>query len=90
MPLTIELYKIVDDTEQLIMTCDEKYNRNTENELLCNAAIQSMEYNQEILDDYKIKVTFPTTYNTEEYANLVDYIDVEIQSWQKIKKVGEV
>lgn len=86
MPLEIQLYKIENDTEQLVMTCDESYTRNTENELICNSSTQQMKYDQEILDNYKIKVTFPTIYNTEEYTNLVDYIDVEINSWQKLEK----
>ena len=84
IPLTIELYKITDENEERIMTCDETYTRNSENEVVCNSPIQQMEYDKEVLDNYKIKVTFPTMYNTEEYADLVDYIDVEIKSWQKL------
>jgi hypothetical protein len=35
------------------------------------------------LDNYKLKVTFPSQYNGEVYSDLVDYINIEIKSWQK-------
>ena len=82
MPLTIELYKVT-DTDTLLMTCDETYSRNDNNELVCNAPLQEMSYSANNTDTYKLKVTFPSTYNTEEYSNLTDYIDLEIKSWQK-------
>ncbi len=84
MPLIIELYKIDNDTETLLLNCDETNSRNQDNELVCNLDIQQMAYNQEILHNYKIKVTFPEEYNTLEYTDLVDFIDIEIKSWQKI------
>ena len=84
MPLDIKLYKIVDGKEEPILTCDESFSWNENNELLCNTATQRMEHSQEILDDYKLKITFPEQYNSEEYSELVDYIDLEIKSWQTI------
>ena len=86
MPLDIKLYKIVDDTEELIMTCDEKYTRNEENALVCNSEVQEMSYIEESLDNYIIKVEFPAQYNDIEYSDLVDYIDITIKSWQKTGK----
>lgn len=83
VPLVIELYKSNGLTEQLVMTCDESYSRNEKNELVCNSTIQTMDYKKEELDDYKLKITFPEIYNSNEYAGLVDYIDLEIKSWQK-------
>ena len=83
MPLDIELYK-VGETEELIMKCDETYSRNEKNELVCNSSIQTLEHTEETLDNYKLKVTFPSEYNSLEYTNLADFIDVEINSWQKL------
>ncbi len=83
MPLVIELYKI-EDNEILLLTCDETSSRNQDKELVCNSSIQQMNYDQEILDNYKIKLTFPSSYNTLEYTDLVDFLDVEIKSWQKL------
>lgn len=87
MPLTIELFK--EGIENPILTCDESYTRNTDNELVCNSPYQEMNYDSDILDEYKLKVTFPKEYNTPEYSNLVDFIDLNIQSFQKIKEIGE-
>ena len=36
-------------------------------------------------DDFKIKISFPEAYNNLEYTELVDYIDIDISSWQKTK-----
>lgn len=82
MPLTIELYKI-GNNEELLMKCDETYTRNEKNELVCNSKIQEIDYSNEVMDNYKLKVAFPETYNSEEYADLIDYLNVEIKSWQK-------
>ena len=87
MPLVIELFK--EGIEQPIMTCDETYTRNNENELVCNSPYQEMNYDKMNLDEYKLKVTFPKEYNTVEYSDLVDFIDLNIQSFQKTEKAGE-
>lgn len=84
MPLNIELYKI-GEKEELLMRCDESYNRNASNHIVCNSDIQTMTYSEEMKDDYKLKVTFESAYNNEVYAELVDFIDLEINSWQKLK-----
>lgn len=83
MPLKIELYKLEEDKENLIMTCDETYTRNSNNALVCNSSVQKMDYTNKSLDNYIIKVEFPKEYNGIEYSELVDYIDVKIKSWQK-------
>ena len=50
-----------------------------------------MTYSNSEIHNYKLEVEFPSTYNSEEYTNLVDYINLEINSWQKIsKKIGSV
>jgi hypothetical protein len=83
IPLIIGLYKVDGGSEELILTCDELYTRNSENELICNSSTQEMGYSAIKLDNYKLKVTFPSQYNGEVYSDLVDYINIEIKSWQK-------
>jgi hypothetical protein len=82
VPLVIQLYKL-NGEEELVLTCDETYTRSLENELICNTPIQEMGHDSELSDNYKLKVEFPNEYNDEVYSNLVDYIDIEIKSWQK-------
>ena len=79
-PLIIELYK--DDT--LVMSCDETYSRNENNELVCNSPIQELSHDDENMDDYKLRVTFDGLYNDIVYSNLIDYINIEIKSYQKV------
>ena len=55
MPLLIELYK----NDELVMTCDENYSRNTDNALVCNSDIWELEHNSTKTDDFKIKISFP-------------------------------
>jgi hypothetical protein len=84
VPLVLELYKLNGENEELIMTCDENYTRNEQNELICTTPIQELVHSSEKLDNYKMKVSFPNEYNDEAYSDLVDYINIEIKSWQKI------
>lgn len=86
MPITIELYKIGElNAETLVMDCNEDYySRNSSNELVCNSPMQLMSYATEALDNYKIKLTYSQEYSNDSYADLVDYIDLEINSWQKL------
>lgn len=79
-PLVIELYK----GEDLIMSCDETYSRNSNNELVCNSPTQELSHTLDVLDSYKLKVTFDSDYDDEEYSNLIDYINLEIRSYQKV------
>lgn len=81
VPLVIELY---DSTDTLLLTCDESYTRNDSNELVCNSQIEEINYQESKENAYKLKVSFPSEYNDPIYSNLVDYIDIEIKSWQKI------
>jgi hypothetical protein len=68
--------------EELILTCDETNERNAENELVCTTPIQKMGHSLEKLDNYKLKIMFPSEYNDETYSDLVDYINIDIKSWQ--------
>ena len=84
VPLNIELYKIDGETETLLITCDETFSRNEDNELVCNLPIEELDYLKESKNNYKLRISFPKEYNDEIYSNLVDYIDIEIKSWQKV------
>lgn len=82
-PLIIQLYK----GDDLLMTCDESYSRNENNELVCNSPVQELSYDGESMDDYKLKITFDGLYNDEVFSNLIDYINIEIKSYQKIQVI---
>jgi hypothetical protein len=79
-PLIIELYK----DDELVMTCDESYSRNDNNELVCNSPILELSHVDEGVDDYTLKITFDSLYSDESYSNLIDYINIEIKSYQKV------
>lgn len=85
VPLVIDLYRSNGEGEEFILTCDETYTRNVENELVCNIPIQEMGHASLELDNYIVKVSFPAEYNDAVYSDLVDYINIEIKSWQKLK-----
>jgi len=83
LPLNINLFKLeTDESETPIGECDESYSR-FENALLCNMPWQTMEYAMKKLDNYKLVVEFPSSEDNPIYAELVDFIDLEIKSWQK-------
>lgn len=84
IPLDIELCKMNGSLEELVLKCDENYTRNTENELVCNVITMRMDYSSELTDNYKLKLKFPSEYSSEQYSNLVDYINIEIKSSQKL------
>lgn len=85
LPLVIELYKTnSEEEEELVLTCDETYERNLQNEIVCDAPVQDLGHISGRLDDYKLKVRFLEDYDDALYADLVDYLDIKIESWQKI------
>lgn len=86
MPLTINLYKVGEEEGTPIGTCDEKTGRNSNNELICAMPFGTLENEVKQKDDYKLIITFPSEYNDALYANLVDYISIEVESWQKIQR----
>ena len=47
-----------------------------------------MDYKLNATDNYKLVIEFPEEFNDDSYTDLVDYIDIEIKSWQAIG--GEV
>jgi len=84
MPFSIILYKEDGETEEFVMECDENYSRNDDNELVCNSPVQIMRHSTSTLDNYRLEVEFPSEYDDPSYSGLIDYINVEIKSWQKI------
>ena len=85
MPIDIKLYK--EGEEEPILVCDDSFSRDkTTNQLICNSDIQKMAHSDKITDKYTLELTFPAKYNSEVYANLVDYIDIDINSWQSTGK----
>ena len=82
MPLDIKLYK-VGESDELVLNCDETYSRNDENKLICNTMPITLSYEEDRTDNYKLVVSFNEEYNSLEYTNLVDYIDININNYQK-------
>jgi len=81
IPLEIKLFK--EGSGEAILNCDETFSRNSENVLVCNSPIEEFQFDKKKLNDYRLEVNFPSQYNGEEYADLVDFIDIDIKSWQK-------
>lgn len=84
MPLEIRLFK--GNATDAILICDESYSRDEDNVLICNSPVQELKHNEKGIDSYKLEVNFPKNFNSEEYSDLVDFIDLEIKSWQKKAK----
>ncbi len=84
IPLTFELYSVT-GTETLLFTCNESSGRNPENILECKSPVMSLDHSSQSTNDFRLNVIFPLLYNDVIYANLVDYVDIEIDSWQKLR-----
>lgn len=84
MPLKIELYQVNEESEVLFGICDEESARNSSNELVCTMPISTLVNSEKQVDNYKLKIVFPEEYNDVSYSNLVDYLNIEINSWQKL------
>ena len=84
IPITIDLYKIEDEKEIFVGKCDETISRNSSNQLVCNMPVETLNNSKEEIHDYKLKIEFPLEYNDVSYSNLVDFITIEIESWQKV------
>lgn len=80
IPLEISLY---DDKDNLILTCDESYSRNSNNELECKSDNIDMAYYKDVKDNYYLKIVFPIEYSESKYSSLVDYINLKVDSYQK-------
>ena len=77
IPSIIELYRVSENnTEELVLSCNESYTRNENNEIVCNSPIFEMGYKSLSIDNYKLKVEFPSEYSDPEYSDLVDYLNI--------------
>ena len=79
-PLIIELYK----DNELVLSCNETYSRNDNNELVCKTDVFELSHEKDEQNGFELKITFDKNYDSEEFANLVDYINLEIKSYQKV------
>ena len=82
LPTIIKLYN---SKNELFMTCDETHSRNESNELICNSKIMKMDHKEKLTHDYKIEVGYEDGYDDLMYKNLVDYIELDIKSWQIVE-----
>ena len=80
MPVDINLY---DSLGNLVLKCNEESSRNLKNELECKSSDIEMAYDKDIKDSYTLKVKFDSLYSESSYADLVDYINLKVDSYQK-------
>lgn len=85
VPITIKLYKIVDEEDVLVIDCNEQdfTERNELNELVCSSETFELAHTNPDVNNYKLEITFPIENNDSEYSDLVDYINIELESSQK-------
>ena len=89
VPVNIELYNT--DTNEIIINCNEEnFERNTENKLICDTPDFDLDFNNDETDNYTLKISF-NKYNdnneiwSEEYSDLIDFVDIKINSWQIVE-----
>ncbi len=82
IPLTYKLSNIT-STEELLFTCDNTVVRDAENIVVCKSDPITMAEGAIDIDNFKLEILFPGIYSDVMYAGLVDYVDIEINSWQK-------
>ena len=85
-PLDIKLYEVTDNGDNLVISCDETAIRNASNELVCESDIKTLGHSNLGVDNYRLDVKFEDGYDSDIYSNIVDYINIEIKSWQKTGK----
>lgn len=85
IPFILELYQENNEEEILIGVCDENSSRNELNELVCNMPLNLFTHSTNNVHNYRLHVKFPEEYNDESYSGLVDFLNLEIKSWQKIE-----
>ncbi len=84
IPLDITLYSIEDEAYTLVLDCnEEEYDRDDKNVLICSTDSLTLNYDTMKTDEYKLAISFPSEYNDLEYQNLVDFIELNINSEQK-------
>jgi len=90
IPTTIKLYS-TDENEKLILECNEtNFTRNHENKLVCTTSNFNLNYQADNSNSYKLNITFNELNEenkpwNEEYSDLIDFIDIKINSWQVVE-----
>lgn len=90
IPTTIKLYSM-DELEEFILECNEdNYPRNHENKLVCKTSNFNLNYQEDTSNSYKLNITFDELDKenkpwSEEYSDLIDFIDIKINSWQVVE-----
>jgi hypothetical protein len=87
IPLTFKIY-LKSDPTNIILLCDNNSNITSDNMYLCTTNDLVLDYEEDTNKDYILEVIFPEKdenddYWSEDYSNLVDYVNVKIKSWQK-------
>ena len=88
IPLTLEIYKVDGNNREKILTCDETYSRNANNEIVCNSKEMLLSHERAKQDNFEIVLTYPAEYNSPIYTDLVEFIDLEISSVQQTEGVA--
>lgn len=90
IPINIDLYTD-DGTNTKILSCnEEEHQRNSQNKLVCSTEDNILPYNIDSTDNYKLTISFDETDKegkpwSEEYIDLIDFIDIKINSWQVVE-----
>lgn len=89
IPVNIELYS--SEEEEPILNCNkDSFVRNSENKLICKTEEYTLNFNSDNTNNYILKISFDQ-YNenndiwTEEYSDLIDFVDIKINSWQIVE-----
>lgn len=90
IPTTIKLYSI-GETEELVLDCNEtNFTRNHENKLVCQTNNFNLQYQEDNSNSYKLNILFDEKDKegniwSEDYSDLIDFIDIKINSWQVVE-----
>jgi len=87
IPIAIKLYQ-KSTTNKLLLECNEtNYERNSQNKLVCTTEDFQLNYTEDTSHEYNLNITFNENSSSgeswsQEYTNLIDYVDIKINSWQ--------
>lgn len=84
IPTVIKLYTVKGEKTDFLAECNETPTRDSNNMVVCNMPTETLETGSNIVNDYKLEIEFPSEYNDVMYSNLVDFISIDIESWQKL------
>lgn len=87
MPLDIKLSSLDGEEKEVQFTCNEGDGSRTDVERICASSSDSpylLEYLVNEENIYELEVNYPDTYSDSVYSKLVDYIEIELNSWQKV------